>query len=145
MDSGPPAVVRAKRAISCLCCANANGKHAELVPLWRRMDDTGSFAWARRICRCAFLSILPDSAGPERIFRDLGMYTMRRNRLNPPKVHNAFYADRHRRQVAAGVSEAEAAALHPGRRSVGNSGDGGRGGSSRGVWVAMSKTIGERF
>jgi hypothetical protein len=35
------------------------------------------------------LGILPNSAGPERVFSEFGMiHTKRRNRLHPTKVHN---------------------------------------------------------
>ncbi|KAJ7041926.1 ribonuclease H-like domain-containing protein [Mycena alexandri] len=85
-----------------------NGKPIDLVAIWRRMDNTkalhgqaGFVALAVRI-----LSILPNSAGPERVFSEFGMiHTKRRNRLNPKKVHNTSLvrADRMRAHAAAGL------------------------------------------
>ncbi|KAJ7746992.1 ribonuclease H-like domain-containing protein [Mycena metata] len=85
-----------------------NGKPIDLVAIWRRMDNTKSLRGQAGFVALAvrILSILPNSAGPERVFSEFGMiHTKRRNRLNPKKVHNTSLvrADRMRTHAAAGL------------------------------------------
>ncbi|KAJ6452036.1 ribonuclease H-like domain-containing protein [Mycena vitilis] len=83
-------------------------EHVDLVSIWRRMDNSkmlqGRGGFVSLVVR--ILSMLPNSAGPERVFSDFGMiHTKRRNRLSPQKVHKASLvrADRLKTHAAAGL------------------------------------------
>jgi hypothetical protein len=64
----------------------------DVTAIWKRMDSgpelTGRGGFAKLAIR--ILSIVPNSAGPERIFSTYGItHTKHRNRLNPQKVHKS--------------------------------------------------------
>ncbi|KAJ7034526.1 ribonuclease H-like domain-containing protein [Mycena alexandri] len=85
-----------------------DGKQVDLVSIWRRMDNTKSLCGRAGFVVLVVrnLSILPNSAGPERVFSEFGMiHTKHRNCLNPQKVHNTSLvrADQMRAHAAAGL------------------------------------------
>ncbi|KAJ7226241.1 hypothetical protein C8J57DRAFT_961696, partial [Mycena rebaudengoi] len=67
-------------------------KPIDLVPLWKRLDGastarSGRGGFVKLAIR--ILSMLPNSAGPERTFSFFGLtHRKHRNRLDPGKVHN---------------------------------------------------------
>ncbi|KAF8175014.1 ribonuclease H-like domain-containing protein, partial [Mycena galopus ATCC 62051] len=85
-----------------------SGVSPDIVSIWRSMSGTrlltgraGFVALAVRV-----LSILPNSAGPERAFSEFGMiHTKHRNRLAPEKVHKTSLvrSDRMRTHAEAGL------------------------------------------
>jgi hypothetical protein len=87
---------------------NAQNKNVDLVAIWNQMSNVKSLRGRAGFVSLAvrILSILPNSAGPERVFSEFGMiHTKRRNRLHPQKVHNTSLvrADRLRAHVSAGL------------------------------------------
>ncbi|KAJ7231957.1 ribonuclease H-like domain-containing protein [Mycena rebaudengoi] len=86
----------------------ASKKPVDLLPLWKRMDGgslslTGRSGFVKLAIR--IISMLPNSAGPERIFSFYGLtHTKHRNRLGPEKVHDATLVrnDRQRAHIEAG-------------------------------------------
>ncbi|KAF7371828.1 hypothetical protein MVEN_00039600 [Mycena venus] len=82
-------------------------KPIDLVFVWKQMDGTlltGRSGFVKLAIR--ILSILPNSAGPERAFSVFGLtHTKHRNRLDPLKVHDATLVrmDRQKAHIAAGL------------------------------------------
>ncbi|KAJ7468182.1 ribonuclease H-like domain-containing protein, partial [Mycena latifolia] len=82
-------------------------KPIDVIWLWKQMEGTiwtGRSGFVKLAIR--ILSMLPNSAGPERAFSVFGItHTKHRNRLDPQKVHDATIVrmDRQKAHIAAGL------------------------------------------
>ncbi|KAJ7743007.1 ribonuclease H-like domain-containing protein, partial [Mycena maculata] len=87
----------------------ATKRPIDLIPLWKQLDGgssslTGRSGFVKLAIR--ILSMLPNSAGPERIFSFFGLtHTRHRNRLGPSKVHDTTIVrnDRQKAHIEAGM------------------------------------------